>query len=612
MRMLACVLSVAWLWMSGTPLRAQGDRAQERVVARAGDVFITEREFKERFELLPALYRHRKAQLESSKLELLYSMVAEKLLAQEAQDRKLDQDTAFTAAFLELRKLLARDELYREEITQKVTVSREEVDRERHNAERLAHVAYLFFARREDAQFVRDRIVTVADFDRLDLDSTLEGARDTATVIWGDADPAIEEAAAALLPGEVSPVVQSGDGYYILRLIRFLPATIATQYSPDVFREKLESRIRLRKERKAMHETMATLLAGTTGYARPGPFRTLAAALVAALRAESTATQDTSLTLTRPVLLDVRRRCAGMLEDSLIIAGNVRWSLDEVLTRLHGKRFQVERWRLHDLPAILNGELEYWTQQELLAQEGLRRGLDHRPEVERMLLMWRQASLAGAMKRYAEERVEVSAADVWDYRHSMDTSLAVPEVDMRILRTTSLDEMERALGAIAQGEDFASVVRTWSSDSAARATGGETGFFPVTARPPLGAFAAGLDSGQRYGPVSVPGGYMMFEVIGKRSGGTRGDSAAVVREEEARMEITAMKRQGLLNRLLARSAQQRGVEIYDDRLRAIAVTPVPMLTYRILGFGGRMFAVPFVDPQIQWLNVEAPPEPVLP
>jgi len=73
-----------------------------------------------------------------------------------------------------------------------------------------------------------------------------------------------------------------------------------------------------------------------------------------------------------------------------------------------------------------------------------------------------------------------------------------------------------------------------------------------------------------------------------------------------------MKRQGLLNRLLARSAQQRGVEIYDDRLRAIAVTPVPMLTYRILGFGGRMFAVPFVDPQIQWLNVEAPPEPVLP
>jgi parvulin-like peptidyl-prolyl isomerase len=295
-----------------------------------------------------------------------------------------------------------------------------------------------------------------------------------------------------------------------------------------------------------------------------------------------------------------------------VIAGDVRWSVEEVLERLYGKRFQIERRRIGAVPAVLNGELEYWTQQELLAQEALRRGLDHRPDVERKLLMWRQAALAGAMKRYAESRVQVSEADVWEYRHAVDTSTSVPEVNLRVLKTATLEEMQSALGQLSAGEDFGTVVRRWGADSTARARGGETGFFPVTDRALLGAFTATLDSGQRYGPVSIPGGYMLVEVTGKRIAGAQSDSLALRDEEQARQDVTALKRQGLLNTFLAQSARRRGFDVYTDRLRAISVTSIPMLTYRILGFGGRMFEVPFVDPQIQWLNIEPPPEPVLP
>jgi parvulin-like peptidyl-prolyl isomerase len=614
MRDVRCtVVSVLLLWLAGTPLRAQQPAGQERVVARAGDVFISEREFTERFELLPALYRHGKSQLEGSKLELLYSMVAEKLLAEEATDRNLDQDSMFENALLGLRKLLARDQLYREEVTNAVTVSRAELEVERRNSEHLPHVAFLFFDTRSDAQFVRARISTAAEFDRMSLDSSLNAVRDTATVIWGDADPVIEEAAYALTPGGISPVVESGNGYYVMRLISFLPGTVSTGYAPDVFREKLESRIRQRKEQRRMHEVIASLLEGKSGYSRPVPFRLLAEALITAMSRESAMTRDTLLTLTSPVLQDVRKSCGTGLNDSLVVAGDTRWTVGEVLDRLHLKRFQVDRRRITSIPALLNGELEYWTQQELLAQEGLRRGLDRRPEVERKLLMWRQAYLASLMKQYAENRVVVTEGDVWEYRHLNDTSVVVPEVNLRVLRTSTLEEMQNALGALSAGVDLASVIRTWSADSSARANGGETGFFPVTTRPPLGTFAATLDTGQRYGPVSVPGGYMMFEVTGRRlSAGEKPDSAGLQRGEEARREVTAMKRQGLLNQFLAQSARKRGFEIYQDRLRSIQVTPIPMLTYRILGFGGRMFEVPFVDPQLQWLNIEPPPDPVLP
>lgn len=606
------ILAAAWLWMTGTPLRAQGARAEERIVARAGEVFVAEREFTERFELLPALYRGGKSRLEASKLELLYSMVAEKLLAQEAIERKLDQDPAFLSAFLELRKLLARDQLYREEVVQGVSVSKEEVGEERRRAEHLAHVAFLFFVRQEDAASVRSRIGSAEEFTRFGLDSSLAAIRDTATVIWGEADPAIEDAAFTLNPGDVSPVVRAGNGYYILSLLRFLPGTVSTRYTPEVFRERLEARIRLRKENRRTSEVIPGLLKGSSGYSRAAPFRTLAGALMNAVRAESTLTRDTMLTLTARVVESVRAECGSALADSLVVAGESRWSLGETLERLRAKRFQIGRERIGEIPAVLNGELEYWTQQELLGQEGIRRGLDRRPEVERRLSMWREALLAGMMKRYAESRVEVNDTEVLRYQKEMDPAAVVPEVNLRVLETSTLDEMQSALALLEAGTDLEAVVRTWSTDSLARENGGVTGYFPITGRPPMGELAASMAIGDRYGPLSLSGGFAMFELLGKRSAPPVRDTASVQRWNEARRQLTARKQQGLLNRFLAQVANARGVDIYADRLRSISVTPLPMLTFRILGFGGRMFEVPFVDPQLQWLNIEPPQSPVLP
>jgi hypothetical protein len=42
------------------------------------------------------------------------------------------------------------------------------------------------------------------------------------------------------------------------------------------------------------------------------------------------------------------------------------------------------------------------------------------------------------------------------------------------------------------------------------------------------------------------------------------------------------------------------------------VTTIPMMTYRILGFGGRMLAVPFVVPELDWLDVNEPDQRIQP
>ena len=146
-------------------------------VGKAGDVFVSEREFIQRFEMLPSLYRHRKSQLEGAKLELVYSIIAEKLLVQDALARGFDRDSIVLSAFAEgWRKLLARDELYRQEVSNKVKITSGEIEKGVVQAQMQMLVEFIFSEREEDAKFIRDRIKNGRDFDRMQVYSSMGAA----------------------------------------------------------------------------------------------------------------------------------------------------------------------------------------------------------------------------------------------------------------------------------------------------------------------------------------------------------------------------------------------------------------------------------------------------
>lgn len=609
MQMLLVVLLVVTFFIPAAPGQ---QNAGEKVIARAGSALISEEEFLQRFELLPALYRHRKPQLQGAKVELLYSMVAEKLLAQEALRRNLDSDTIFASSFLSIRKMLARDQLYRNEIRNRVTATPGEIVRELNNAQTLVHVVFLYFDRREDAEFVRGLIRTAVEFDRTEPDSTMLALRDTATVIWGDAEYAIEEGAYALRPGDVSPVIRARTGYYVLRCLEIKPNTALSELSADVLKDRVTKRIRQRKEDAMMHEFIRSALKDATGYARPEPFKVLARALVSTLERAFMVGKDSVLALSKEMSEAIRAQCATMLHDSFVVAGTMVWTIDDVVERLFMKNFAVAHDRVNSIPPMLNDELEYWVQQELLSQEALRRGLDEHPEVRHKARMWKDAYLADMMKLYARRHVTVSDTEVWTYMKLMDTTAAVPRVQLRELRTSTLDAMQDALADLEGGMDFPEVVKKWTIELEAGINAGVTRLLAVTEYPQVGEIAAEMNVGERFGPMRVGDEVLFFEVLAKESLHTHHDTLVGWRFEEAAEEYRALKQQGVLNQFLARVAQDQGVDVYTDRLLRLEVTPVPMLTFRYLGFGGRMFEVPFVDPQLQWLYTNPPEGQVLP
>jgi parvulin-like peptidyl-prolyl isomerase len=582
---------------------AQSDHAPMGVLAKAGETYITEKEFQERFELLPGLQRHRAERLEEAKLELLYSLIAEKLMAQEGRARRLDQDSLFRLTFGEVRKMLARDQLYREEVSGKVSVSAAELREGMAQALKEVLVAFIYCDRGDNAAFLRSQMKSPGDFERLEIDTSYHAVRDTATIIWGDAIPAIQRAAYSLKSGQLSSVIPAGDGFYILRVMRTQKNKFYASMQASVLRERVGNRIREQKEEQRLNEAVPSLLKNTIGFSKPEPLRRLASALKRAFSGVKV-TGKTGLSV--EMIQSVRQDCRAILDDTLAVAGDVAWSVGDIAERLFSKGFDVDSVSVNSISRKLNGLLRVWVQQELLAQEALKRGMDKYPAVRQQLETWYDNFLEQSMRFYLKKQVKVSEAEVLAFMQSSDSSVRIPRVRIRELKTVSLDEMHLALNEIQAGRSFEEVIKRWCSDEAIRARGGISDLFPISDRYPVGEIASQMLVGQRYGPIKDSTGYLYFELLSRTSSNEPLDSAYSVRKAESAKELMRMKEKRLVNLFLAQSGQSRGFTIFQDRLSKIQVSPIPMMTFRVLGFGGRMFAVPFVDRQIEWLNVEPP------
>jgi hypothetical protein len=299
------------------------------------------------------------------------------------------------------------------------------------------------------------------------------------------------------------------------------------------------------------------------------------------------------------------------LNDTLVVVGKASWAMGEVLNRLFAKGFTVPKGKTKSIPRLLNAEIQDWVYEELLGQEALARHLDSRPAVQRELEVWRQSLLAEMMRSYIRAHVKLSEGEILAALHDADPQFSIPRVRIRELTTRNVDDMKNALDALRQGASFEQTIERWSGDADVRRNKGIVDYFPISEHPPVGEIAWEMNVGERFGPIPVGEEYVYFELLGKDKPLLL-DSAGVTRHDAARKEAFRMKLKRTTDLYLAQAGEKRGFDIYQESLVKLAVSPVPMMTFRLLGFGGRMFATPFVPPELDWVNVDPPSSPVIP
>jgi parvulin-like peptidyl-prolyl isomerase len=581
--------------------------SSDGVVGRAGKEYITEQEFIDRFELTPGLYRHKSSRLDEEKLVTMYSLIAEKLLAQEAEDRGLDLDTAVAGAIRHTAELLARDALYRQEIAGKVVIPASEVTSASAEAIYTLVLKYMYFPEEQDAHFVRAHLDSGKLTD-VSVDSSIHFERDTVTVTWGQAEWPIEQAAFALRPGETSPVVKTSKGYYLLQLVRRNRNSPYATMTNAVRRERVHDQLRLRKEEVRLHEFMRSFLRDKKAYAVSRRLKSLAIALSKWMVPQE---NDSTFSVNKETVLKVKDELAGALDDTMIVAGDRSWTIAEFIDRLFSTGFTVDSKNPLEIANALNSKCLVWTEQSLLADEAIRRGLDRAPEVLRQLQEWRSSFLARAMRQRVEDSVSVSESAVYRFMEQHGSTITIPQIQIRELKTTSVTDIQRAVQDLRTGVSFEQVVRRYNTDSSTRDRGGLTGFFSITSRPPIGDIAGSMSVGQIFGPLRSHDGFLMFQLVARRNSAS-GDTSFVRRRQDAAEELLRLTRKSHVEQFIAHAAAQRGFSVFADRLHDLHVTPIPMLAYRVLGFGGRMFAVPLLPRLYDWVDVDATKPEIVP
>lgn len=572
-------------------------------------MYVSEQEFIERYELLPWQYRNRANNTEESKLVFLYSLVAEKLLAQEALAHNIDQDSMYLQAIEEIKKMLARDQLYREEISEKIKISKKEIQKAIIDAKRKLFLSFLFFEDSTEAAFVRRQLKNCVQFNSFQIDTTMAVIRDTATLFWGEAEAPIEEAAFHLRKGECSPVVKASMGFYILHVDNDLPNSFYVSMQASVLIEQIKTKLQLRKEKARLDEYLKDILRTKTGFSLPRPFKIVAKTLTDILKDNST---ESEIIIADSILDILSNRCHLILQDSMVVVGSSFWSVKDVLTRLYGKVFKIDSRRTTGIAVQLNNYLFILVAQELLAEEALSRKLDEQWSVSKELDMWRQQILAKYEEMNVQQNVQISDQDVFQYIAETNPAMQYPQVQIRELHTKNIHSMEQALIELRAGASLESVIRARSSDTLTAQKGGLSEMFTINTRPPLGMLAWKMQVGERQGPLKVKDEYIYIELLKKELPNHISDSVFNTSMQAAASTARRLKQKKSLDIFIAKSAQQRGFDIYADRLKILQVSNTSMMAYRILGFGGRMFAAPFVARRIDWIGVENPEKIPLP
>jgi hypothetical protein len=275
------------------------------------------------------------------------------------------------------------------------------------------------------------------------------------------------------------------------------------------------------------------------------------------------------------------------------------FSLKEFLRYFRIENFFSDTTDFKTILSLLNNKTKKFIEEEMLAEEGYKRGLQYSNEVGESYNMWAdnylsQLARAGIVNTGITEEDLVNEYENYSKRKNI-------KVNIIEILTDSLELVEDILNRINSGEDMHSLANKYSKREWTRKTNGEFGLFYTSMHGEIGRIAGTMEVGEIYGPVKVPEGYSIFQLIDRREENIEKLPPFEEIKAELMNEVSARNSRTDLNDYTVNLALKYGVTIDFDLLRTIPHTGINMVGFRYLGFGSRITAVPLIPPNADWV-----------
>jgi len=197
----------------------------ETILASFGEDTITLGEFNQLWKEVPEEYK-----LQLDKSMVLDQMISEKLLIQEAKEKKFEEDEKIAEQIKKTTEQILVQALIQREILDKIKVNDEEVDS--FTEKEQVHLYNILLETEEDAQNVLEQLKAGGDFSEISKTkstgpSAAQGG-DMGFISKGSTIPEIDEAVFALKVGELTDIIKSDYGFHILKVTEKKPESTKT------------------------------------------------------------------------------------------------------------------------------------------------------------------------------------------------------------------------------------------------------------------------------------------------------------------------------------------------------------------------------------------------
>jgi hypothetical protein len=244
-----------------------------------------------------------------------------------------------------------------------------------------------------------------------------------------------------------------------------------------------------------------------------------------------------------------------------------------------------------------------FVEEQILTEEGYKKGYHLLPQVKSDLNLWRQKYLAQMYLVNTLDSIVVDEEMLLNfYNNEFLKSFSNSLVKLQMITLNDLDAIGMVLDKMNAGVDFSEIASYFGKTDSLVNQNGESDFIPVTLLGDLSNIVSGMSINEIFGPLKRSNGYTILKLVEKTE---TTDSIAFeynnVKDQlrsTLRLKVLTEK----LNEKTANLSIEKNVKIYNSVLDKITSTNIQMFVHRFMGFGGRMAGVPLLTPFSGWIN----------
>jgi len=581
---------------------------EEKVVAKVGNEEITEDVFLERYELTPQVNAAMIGAEESLKSEVLYSIIAEKLWALEAEREGLSNSELMKTTYKTIEKMYVRDALYRKEILDKVELTNEYLTEAFKRNSKILKLTYLFSTGEEEINYLHSLLDEGVSFDSLLAtrpEKTLQ--KEPYVVQYGQMDKNVEDSLYNLKIGNFTKPFKAPNGWYIFKLILTEEKIIENEKQAEAEQKNVLKIARQTIIDSLYEEYYSKFFANVEAKTNGELLLELSDKVLKILERKNKEETDSSgqkIFLGSEDLYKIESELGpDKLSEQFVVLDQQPLTLDEFIQELAFEKFSVDTVYADLIRGKLNLFVKRFIEHELFAREGYKRGYQNLPEVQRDLSMWKSYYLSDALRTKVADEIQVSDEEIQKYIDDSNIGdTTTIEVKIIELLTDDLDVIKNVLEELDKGGDFKQLAMKYTLRQEAKNNDGELGFFPINQYGEIGRIAATLEIGQLYGPLQVPEGYSLFQLVDKKK--EKNLTGIDFEKDKARIK-NIIKSKRFSDELIQKTvdlANKYGVSLNEELLKSIKVLNTTTIVYRNFGFGGRLLAVPMTIPNYLWVK----------